>query len=262
MSSRTHYNKITESEIKELLDWYTVADKFVDNRPDCFSKNPSWTESDWPKETIKKILDRVLIMPYDVEATIFYHQKTVAFKLHVDSADGDQARLYKNILIPLDCDGAGTTVVFKNRWYGPTTRFSKTPNSPFTYTLPLVSDGSETVQDIRTIKDLSKYKLTAQQLNELIVRRSTVSGEARTDNNRNGDYNLIEGYNPELTFDSELHAQYLSHVDIENLHGLTVDSIYHWQPGEVFTFDRQQLHSAGSTHTEKKGITIFTSRKL
>ena len=72
------------------------------------------------------------------------------------------------------------------------------------------------------------------------------------------DYTNIVNYKPDTLFNPEIKAKYLPHVAIENLHGLTIDKIVPWQLGEVYTFDRTQLHSAGATHNYKKWLTLFT----
>ena len=77
---------------------------------------------------------------------------------------------------------------------------------------------------------------------------------------RTTDYTDIEGYDPNLKFDEKIHAQYCKHIPIENLHGLTVDRIVEWKVGDVIAFDRQHLHCAGSGHSKKMGISVFTNR--
>ena len=95
-------------------------------------------------------------------------------------------------------------------------------------------------------------------LESLVVKRSNASKEFKVDGFVT-DYRLIENYNPNMEFDAETHEKYLKHIPIENLHGLTVNSIVEWQVGSVITFDRSQIHCAGYGHTRKIGITFFVS---
>lgn len=265
MSYDVYEDIVSSDEIQELLAWYQVDDEYVDDRPDFFSKSPKWNgKENWPKKIVKSVLDRVLSDSYDIDTVFFYHQKyeNTGFRVHVDSSDGNQERLHKNILIPLESNGDGTTILFKNKWYGPAIGFSKKNNSPFRYKLPLLDGTLEEVDDIRVISDISKYSITQNELDHLLKVRSGKTEKKSPHSIRNADYNQIEGYDENLRFDEELHKKYLSHVDIESLHGLTVEYVYHWKPGDVFTFDRQHIHSAGSTDTAKKGIAIFSDRVL
>jgi len=65
----------------------------------------------------------------------------------------------------------------------------------------------------------------------------------------------------EEDFDSEIHAKYLSHIDINNLKGLKIDLIYKWKIGETLIMDRSHIHSASSRIDKKKlGLTTFTKK--
>ena len=65
----------------------------------------------------------------------------------------------------------------------------------------------------------------------------------------------------EEDFDSEMHAKYLSHIDINNLKGLKIDLIYKWKVGETLIIDRSHIHSASSRIDKKKlGLTTFTKK--
>ena len=74
---------------------------------------------------------------------------------------------------------------------------------------------------------------------------------------RTYDYTDVENYDPEAEFDPKLHEQYLSHIGIETLHGLTIETAAKWVPGDCIRFSRRQLHAAGSGHSEKVGVTVF-----
>ena len=62
-------------------------------------------------------------------------------------------------------------------------------------------------------------------------------------------------------FDTEIHKKYLSHIDINNLEGMEIDTIYDWKIGETLIFDRSHLHSAASKLNKKKlGLSTFTKK--
>ena len=65
-------------------------------------------------------------------------------------------------------------------------------------------------------------------------------------------------------FNVEIHKEYLNHIPYEALHGLTVEEIVRWQPGDAITFDMGKLHS-GTNFIEhgidyKIGYSIFTAK--
>lgn len=263
-----HDNVLSPTEIQTLLDWFHIKDNLVDDRMDVCSKKPEWNSHSWPQPLVEKALDCVLAEPYRVEVVLFYGSR-ISFKLHADSGNGDRQQLYKNVLIPLYSEGPATTVVFDNYWYGPHTRFGKVPVSPFAYNLPGKNGNLEFVEDIRVLLEqcrqypnlVDKFLVNddfVKSLQKIVDLRSGIG--AREPDGWVTDYNQIKNYQPNLEFDKDLHKKYLDHLPIENLHGLTVEKIIEWQPGQVATFDRNQLHCAGSGHQYKIGISIFTYR--
>jgi len=252
-------NIVGDQSIKKFFEYYEVRDNTIDDRPDVFSKHPIWDEGNWPQLELQKILDQVLDHDYVIEETIFNKSK-ISFNLHVDSLDGDPDVLYKNVLIPIHFEGPSSTVIFENKWHGSATRFSKVKLSPFFYRLPTHAGVLEPVEDIRLLTDLSNYDITREELDVLIAKRDGSIDVLGKSEERTSDYSLVEGYDPNLKFDKQLHEQYLNHIPIESLDGLTVGKVVDWHIGDVITFDRQHLHCAGSGHSVKYGITVFTKR--
>jgi hypothetical protein len=263
-----HDNVLSTTEIKTLLDWFHQQDELVDDRRDIRSKSPLWSSQDWPQALIKKVLDRILSEPYRVEL-VWFAGSRISLPLHVDSGDDDDNVPYKNIIIPLYAEGPASTVIFDNHWPGAHTRFSKTVLSPFVYSLPDRNGHMRQVDDIRQLLDQCQH--SADTVEHFVVDNDLIQLLERLVKVRSGnlnrppdgfvaDYSRISNYRPDTLFDTDLHSQHLSHVPIESLHGLTVETVAEWQPGQAITYDRSQLHSAGSGHTLKIGISIFTYR--
>ena len=62
-------------------------------------------------------------------------------------------------------------------------------------------------------------------------------------------------------FDKEIHEQYLTHIDINNLKGLKVEIIYNWKVGETMIMDRSHIHCSSSRiKINKLGLTTFTKK--
>jgi hypothetical protein len=263
-------NVLTAEEIKTLLDYYHQDDSLVDDRLDVRSKSPDWASSQWPRDLIQRVLDQVLPDAYSVEVVLFYGSR-ISFKLHVDSGNGDTLIPYKNVLIPLYLQGTATTVLFDNYWHGPHVRFGRSTVSPFLYNLPNRTGQLQTVPDIRAL--LEQCRTCAESVQDFVVDEEFIQilehiVAARSQNSHKPpddyvtDYRDIINYRRDDRFDPQLHQRYLNHIPIENLHGLSIDKIVSWQPGQAVTFDRNQIHAAGSGHEFKIGISIFTYKDL
>jgi len=262
-------NIVSQEQIKIFLDYMNCNDVRTDSRPDVRSKNPRWDIDKFPQLEIKSILDQVLDQPYQIE-TVLFNDSRISFKLHADTGAGaEHEKIYKNVLIPLWFEGPSSTVIFNNNWYGPNSRFGRIPVSPYFYNLPDKTGKMQPVDDIRSLLEQCKnspenvehFLVNNQFINELellVVKRSGISDNFKVDGFVT-DYTLINNYDPELTFNKDTHEKYLKHIPIENLHGLTIETIADWQLGSVITFDRSQIHCAGHGHTRKIGITFFVS---
>ena len=77
------------------------------------------------------------------------------------------------------------------------------------------------------------------------------------------DYSDIVNFTDE-PFNEAIYKEYLTHVPYEALHGLTVEAIVRWQPGDAITFDMGKLHSAVNFKEHgidyKIGYSIFTGK--
>ncbi len=258
-------NAIGTQDTQLLIDYFFQQDELVDDRLDVCSKSPKWESNTWPKSCLLPILDRIL-GTYQVEEILFLGSK-ISFNLHVDSDTGELDKLYKVILIPLSWEGTAATVFFDNYWHGSSTRFCRTDASPFRYKLPNRDGDFVEVADIREL--LHQCKTSPNQVTEFDVTDDFVSKlqyivdvrESNKTDNRTSDYSQIKNLQFNQKFDTDVHAKYLNHIDIENLHGLALDQVVTWKPGQVIVFDRTQLHSAAAGHKFKLGLSIFTNHQ-
>jgi hypothetical protein len=256
-------NVLTQDKIDTLLDWFHNGAGDVDNRVDVISKQPNGQP--WPEDLVKQVLDQILDQPYNIDYLSFIESR-ISFRIHADSGEQPNQPLYKVIIIPLYIEGDASTVFFDNYYHGIETRFSREKINPFAYNLPNRKGKFVAVDDVRvllaqcetdpnTVIDFDVTEEFIDQLKYIVEARSggrSVSGCVT-------DYTQIENYQAGVLFDPELHQQYVKHIPIENLHGLTLDNVVPWKPGQAITFDRTQLHCAGSGHQRKIGISIFTN---
>lgn len=265
---KTHAKLLTADQINELLTYHYQADYRTDSRPDVVSKHPRWNIDAWPQHSVKSVLDQVLNYNYTVEEVIF-NQSRISFRLHVDSGNGDESTLGHAVIIPLMTAGPSATAFFDNYWYGPSTKFSQIQIDDFEYELFDSNHQKKYVPDLRklltqcqvtpdTVTDFVVTDEFTSMLEYLIAARNNQAISKR--DNRCYDYTNIQNYCPQKKFSEKIHCQWLQHIPIENLHGLSIDQIVEWVPGDAIVFDRKQLHCAAAGHQEKIGITIFTRK--
>ena len=262
-------NIIDNKELTELLEYNEIYDDRTDARPDVISKHPRWDIDVWPQSIIEKILDDILDYNYEVEEVIFNTSK-ISFRIHADSGQSSKDRQGHAVLIPLKTEGPSHTVFFDNYWHYNSTKFSKVDISPYQYKLPNKNNEWVLIEDIRnflndlesrpeSIKDFDVTKEFIEEIRNLVKVRSN-KGISKVDD-RCYDYTKIENYDPQYAIDQDTYNMYLSHVDFESVKGLKIDGIAEWILGCAIKFPRTQLHCAGSGHTQKTGITIFTRPK-
>jgi hypothetical protein len=265
---KTYSNLISPEDITSLLNYHNIVDDRTDSRPDVISKHPRWGIDPWPEHIVANLLDKILDYEYEIDEVIF-NQSRISFRLHADSGRDKNDRDGHGILIPLSCKGICTTIFFNNFWNGTSTKFSKIEIHPFEYTLLNKHGNWQNISDLRQLLHLSLTDpdlITDFIIDEGFIKTLEYLIEARNNkkiskiDGRCYDYTEVVNYDPDLKFDTKFHNDYLSHIPIQTLHGLTVDSLIFWNIGNCIVFDRNQLHCAGSGHSEKIGLTVFTRR--
>jgi len=263
-----HDKVLDNFQIKILLDYFNSDDDTVDARPDVRSKHPIWNKSIWPENIIKQVLDNILDYEYIVEEIVFFQSK-ISYSLHVDSGKSDLSRNGHVIIFPLALNGIGTTALFNNFWNKDSVRFSKVPLEPFEYNLPNKFGSFTYVKDLRKLLtecvnnpcSVNDFKVTAEFIStlEYLIDARQDKKTSKVDG-RCYDYTDMINWKTDIKFDKTIHQQHLTHIPIETLHGLTLNSIVYWNLGDCFSFERTRIHCAGSGHKEKTGLTIFTQR--
>jgi hypothetical protein len=273
-------NVLTDSDIKVLLEYLSVDDERTDHRPDVRSKHPRWGIDSWPENVVKSAMDQLISKKYRVEDVTF-HDSKIGLKIHTDhgSLPGTTG---KTCLFTLFAEPVAHTVYFENSWplnHDPITGvfFTRTPWTPFSYSLENKHGKMINISDLRTLlsqcltspHDVLDFDVTDEfiQLLESTVHKRSLPYLTKENQDkktgyqqpapRHNDYTTLTHYEPSSMFDETIHQEYLSHVPIQDLHGLSVENILEWSPGSVIVHDRDQLHCSSSRHTRKIFITVF-----
>ena len=258
---------LSANDIADLRSYMDIDDDRTDQRPDVRTKHPIWDQTPWPQNIIETKLDQLLPQGYGVEEVTFI-DTSIPFKLHVDSGDGSPD-IFKAILFPLHIDPCAHTVFFDNHWHGAKTKFSRDPVGRFHYVLQDRTGQSQEVPDIRDLLHVLEHHPEhagswdtgaefQHMLRDLIDKRQghALSPVPDSQSDYSGLTNLTD-----LPLDPDIHQQYLQHLSLNTLHGLTIDSIVPWHAGSAIVFDRDQLHCASHRHSRKIFVTVFTVRQ-
>jgi hypothetical protein len=259
-----HKGLIPQSTVQQLVEYFRVEDRYLDPRPDVVTKSPVWDGGDWPQEILANILDQVHEKPWHVEYTEFCRTVTHQWGVHTDTGYGlDKQPAYQVTLIPLTTSGPCGTVFFDNYWSGQCAKFTKEPFNRFKYKLVNRHGDTEYVEDIRVLKQqLESGQETnfdadiLDTLEDLVVTRDQQHGY-QPRNIYISDYSVVKNSNNQ-PFSEDLRQKYCRHIPAEDLHGLVFEEYVEWNPGDVITFPRNQLHCASSGVLDKLGITILS----
>ncbi len=219
--AQTFSNVLTQDEIQELRDFFDRDDEFSVRNLPMNTKVVDWHRAGWPQKALKRVCDQVLGEgKYGTDMILFFEAcNNAGLGLHTDANVNGKSKQYHNVSFPLIVEeGVARTVFFDNHWYGPKRAFSRDKTLP------------QTEEDRRLDQgDAFSY-----------------------------EFEKLTNFKPEEKFDEKVHAELLSHISIENLHGLTLKQVVEWKIGDCFVADSQQLHSGGLGQRRKVGITVFT----
>ena len=81
--------------------------------------------------------------------------------------------------------------------------------------------------------------------------------KAKTDyNHKLKDYSMLQDYTG-VDIDINEYKDFLTHLPYNNLHGLSIDSVYEWNIGDIIVFDCTQLHSSNDFTSKGTSIPKF-----
>jgi len=187
-------------------------------------------------------------------------------RIHADMGKDASVIPHKNILIPLFVNGASTThtILFKNRWYGQSSLFSKNFDSKDHY----FKDRSGKFVHIT---NSDEFLNTLKNSNQKIVEYADGMFKADTDTIGQVEALLKQSRYSQRTnkhitsnkpFNRHDYQKYLTHQPYEDLNGLEIDTVVAWKPGDVVTFDRSTIHCASNFLkegvTSKMAMVMFT----
>jgi hypothetical protein len=225
-SPRVVKNFLNPDEIKKFLNLYSKLPITVNNLKQKVIKK-RWI-SGFDDELEQILRDRIKLEIGDfsmdnineedgTECLGLFQESFNPIGLHVDGGFNLKDIIYKQTLLPLS--DQGETIIFKNRYYGPSTSFT--------------SDSNDLKEN--SFENLKKGK-----------------------NVRSSDHLSMYGDNP---FDKIYFNKYLKHEVIDNLKGLEVECVYKWKLGDLFIFDRTNLHcSSSNIEVNKIGLATFTKK--
>lgn len=212
-------NQLTSDAVRKLIDYLDCEDSRSDIRPGISSKHPRWDIDDWPQNIVSECIDTLIDYQWAVDELVIFSTYNHAQSPHVDShREWPASMLGPAFLFPLEFSPRASTVFFDNYWTGTTAKFSK------------------------------------QAAKKSINSNPTALGRAQ---DLVSDYTDIVNINDQ-PFDETMYYQYLDYLPLEDLHGLTVDTVVDWHVGDVISWDRTQLHCSSSQHHYKKYLTVFT----
>ena len=191
-------------------------------------------------------------------------------RLHADTGKDPLDVIGQNILLPINIhpsDKKPRTIIFKNRWYGPSAFFTAKNTDGYDHLLKDINGNFIDIFDVREFNE----KIKKSKENEIIE----FSGGSFLINNlfkeqilklvNSKRYNIrtnkhiTEGKN----FDKKIYEKYLSHQPYEDLADLVIDTIYEWEIGDMVVWDRSLIHSSDNFLIngliEKTGIPLFGS---
>ena len=119
--------------------------------------------------------------------------------------------------------------------------------------LPLSNQGETVI-----FKNRYYGPYTSFTSNENDLKENSSDNFKKGKNVRSSDHLNMYG---EKQFDKIYFEKYLKHEVIDNLKGLEVEFVYKWKLGDLFIFDRTNLHCSSCNIEEKKiGLATFTKK--
>jgi hypothetical protein len=191
-------------------------------------------------------------------------------RLHADTGKDPHDVIGQNILIPINIhpsDKKPHTIIFKNKWYGPSAYFTTKNTDGHDHVLKDMNDNFIDIFDIREFNEKIKnhkeneiieFSGGSFLINNLFKEQILKLVNSRRYNIRTNKH-ITEG----KSFDKKIYEKYFSHQPYEDMDDLEVDTIYEWKLGDMIIWDRSRIHSSDNFLIdgliEKTAIPLFGS---
>lgn len=115
---QTVKNAISQEEVNTLLEFFRT-EKYRPCEGEMNTRTMDWSQTDWPRDIVKGILDRVLPENYVVDMILMFGAGHGGLQVHTDAQFGGTDKTFLNVSVPLEIQGeSACTVFFDNYWYG------------------------------------------------------------------------------------------------------------------------------------------------
>ena len=172
-------------------------------------------------------------------------------RIHTDSGKDPDDVIGPNILIPINIypeDKVAHTIIFKNKWYGPSANFVSKKSDGNDH---ILIDSNNEFVDIPDI-NIFYEKLCRTPIDETI---NFSNGVFKVNENLKNEISKLlnlsryairtnEHISKGEDFDRDLYKKYLSHQPYEDLKDLEIHTAYKWKLGDVLVWDRTLIHSS------------------
>ena len=191
-------------------------------------------------------------------------------RIHADTGKDPEDVIGQNILIPINIypsDKKVHTIIFKNRWYGPSAFFTAKNTDGYDHFLKDINGDFIDIADIRELNE----KIKKNKENEMIefaggtflINQLFKENILKLLNSKRYNIRTNEHITEGKKFDKAIYDKYLSHQPYEDLSDLIVDTIYKWEVGDLIIWDRSLIHSSDNYlingAIEKTAIPLFAS---
>ena len=196
-------------------------------------------------------------------------------RLHADTGKNPKDIIFKNIVIPLEIvydqnsqnQLPPNTIIFKNKWYGPSALFTKHANQNYDFIIKDINGKFVDIINIHHFYDKIKncndekfeYKKNIFKTSEKFKTYVKSLTQAKRYNTRTDKHILSE-----IDFNKNEYDKYMSHQPFEDCKGLVLDKAVKWELGKLIYWDRCRIHSSDNFLNNgvlyKTPLALFTSK--
>ena len=267
-----------ENEVQELLEIERNFSTRMVDRDDSRKTSFGDRISEWPKRLRELAYEKTtdVLGDFDLPVGQFpghFIVNRFPLKLHVDSGKDPRSVLFKNILLPLEVNrsfGDVYSILFKQRWYGPSAFFVSDvtkDNGGYDYILKDSNGIFIDVPDVRelvTCLEADKGKIVPFLNGNFRASKSEVKKLKALTTKKRHNVRTNKHIRNDIPIDNDVYQRYLSHQPQEDFQSLEIDRVVKWKPGMLLAWDRTVIHSASNFLkdgvTSKTAIGMFTTK--